>query len=232
LPYRIKSKFHPNEKLCSPKCKLTYKRERNREKRPKTYTKGWDTIKYCKRCGNKIIFDKTKPKNVELRRKYCSSKCRERYISKKFRENNPQRVSRIKKKSYYKHHKQRLIEAKEHKYKRRYGGEKEISKLDEEFIRKRDNHRCVYCHVVEDEDHKLTNDHIIPIRNKEKVHIALLSPENLVTCCFVCNRKKQNLNVDDFFKTKYCIDKVINWNTVNPIIKELIKKQKEQKKLS
>ena len=42
----------------------------------------------------------------------------------------------------------------------------------------------------------------------------------------------ENLNVDDFFKTKYCIDKVINWNTVNPIIKELIKKQKEQKKLS
>ncbi|HZX45242.1 MAG TPA: hypothetical protein VFF28_06175 [Candidatus Nanoarchaeia archaeon] len=42
------SNFHPNERFCLG-CKLERKRERNRDRRPKTYKDGWDTIKFLSR---------------------------------------------------------------------------------------------------------------------------------------------------------------------------------------
>lgn len=69
-------KFHPNQKYCSIECKnKAFMKVYLPRKR--VYKAQYDTILYCKLCGKRIIFDKTKPINTQVIRKFCSVYCQE-----------------------------------------------------------------------------------------------------------------------------------------------------------
>lgn len=63
--------------------------------------------------------------------------------------------------------------------------------LNRENIFKRDNNTCIYC----GSNKKLTLDHIKP-----KSRGGDNSWKNLVTCCFECNVKKGDMDLDKFLK--------------------------------
>lgn len=71
---------------------------------------------------------------------------------------------------------------------------------------------CVYCHKVMD-DHRgnradwWTIEHLnyLPPWN---------NPETVTICCWSCNASRSDMKLRDWFKTKYCVDKNINLNTV------------------
>lgn len=60
--------------------------------------------------------------------------------------------------------------------------------LTRQNIFKRDGHKCVYCGSPKD----LTLDHIVPSSKGGKS-----SWSNLVTCCSPCNRRKDNMSLED-----------------------------------
>lgn len=81
--------LHPQAKFCSEKCNKAYMYYNKYKSIISKYPKGFETIKYCKRCGNRIIFNKSKPMNTELIRKYCDGACKNREAHYRFKEKNP-----------------------------------------------------------------------------------------------------------------------------------------------
>ena len=93
-------------------------------------------------------------------------------------------------------------------------------------IRNRDK-KCVYCHKIminpyNSKNHKdsATIEHLNPLPPfywKEGMQI-----ENITICCGSCNSSRGAKKLYDWFKTKYCVERNINENTIsNPVKKYL-----------
>lgn len=96
-----------------------------------------------------------------------------------------------------------------------------IPKKVEELAIKRDL-KCIYC-GCEFTDSKVsfksrpTWEHIIN-------DIRINGPENVALCCGSCNASKGPKQLEEWFKSKYCIKKNITINSVAPIVKNALKK--------
>jgi hypothetical protein len=93
-------------------------------------------------------------------------------------------------------------------------------KLNE--IRARDRN-CVYCHktMIKPIDDNYRKDwatiehlnHLPPWDN----------PDTVAICCGSCNSSRSNKKILDWFKTSYCAEKNINYDTVANPVKDYIK---------
>ena len=111
-----------------------------------------------------------------------------------------------------------------------------IPKKEEQKIRARDK-KCVYCNkeMITPYNRKkhgdsATIEHLSPVRPfyvKEGMKI-----DNIVICCGSCNSSRGAKKLLDWFKTKYCIDKNINENTVSSPVKEYLKRLQRERERS
>ena len=103
-------------------------------------------------------------------------------------------------------------------------------------IRVRDKN-CVYCHKKMIYPYDVTNrkdsttiEHLNfdgPFYWKENLQI-----KDIVICCGQCNSSRSIKKLPDWFKTKYCITRNINKNTVTGPVKKYLKRKKEKSKKS
>ena len=174
-------------------------------------------INKCEVCGKEF-----QPTKFVPYRKYCSDKCSSKARATKYRERHPERMREAYEK-YYNSEKGRFNILKKNIRKRT-----RLNKHVNNFLSYKQFQRilrrdvlCVYC--GSDNEPKL--DHIIPIHP-----ISPISKEgdssynNFVVAYGPCNRSKSNKNV----KT-WCKEQGIE---VPNIVKELLKKQKSQKRVS
>ena len=97
-------------------------------------------------------------------------------------------------------------------------------------IRTRDK-RCVYCH----------KDMVYPFNSEKRKasatieHLNYNGPFNwkdglqlddIAICCFQCNSSRGKKKLQDWFKSKYCIERNINENTISKPVKSYLKKKK------
>ncbi|OGG60466.1 hypothetical protein A3C86_01195 [Candidatus Kaiserbacteria bacterium RIFCSPHIGHO2_02_FULL_49_16] len=101
----------------------------------------------------------------------------------------------------------------------------------EQRIRRRDKN-CVYCHkamiypCVGDERYNwATIEHFK--ENGPFYWAKGLKEEDLAICCFSCNSSRGNKGLLIWFKSKYCIDRNINEQTVAEPVKEYIRRIKK-----
>lgn len=76
---------------------------------------------------------------------------------------------------------------------------KGIRNLDQKIcweVYRRDKYKCRYCGI---DNVPLTVDHIITWESGGATH-----PDNLLTCCKKCNRKRGNLDYGSWLQHKYC----------------------------
>jgi hypothetical protein len=106
--------------------------------------------------------------------------------------------------------------------KNRYGlPENELKK-----IRQRDRN-CVYCHkrMVNPRESKKRSDWATI------EHLNHLPPwDNISTiaiCCGSCNSSRGNKKITDWFKSKYCIERNINYDTVADCVKDYIREKEK-----
>jgi hypothetical protein len=95
------------------------------------------------------------------------------------------------------------------------------------IIRARDK-TCIYCHKIMINPYNSNNhgdsatiEHLSPVQPfymKDGMKI-----ENIAICCGSCNSSRSSKKLRDWFKTKYCIDKNINENTVAEPVKDYLK---------
>ncbi|MEM2138112.1 MAG: hypothetical protein QW568_03425 [Candidatus Anstonellaceae archaeon] len=100
-------------------------------------------------------------------------------------------------------------------------------------IRERDKN-CVYCHkemlypfVSGRQGDCATIEHLNfdgPFYWEDGLQI-----EDIVLCCGSCNSSRGTKKLSDWFRTKYCIDKNINENTVADPVKEYLNRKKEKR---
>jgi len=93
-------------------------------------------------------------------------------------------------------------------------------KIDE--IRARDK-TCIYCHKVMIKPSSEGNrkdwatiehlNHLPPWNN----------PATVAICCASCNSSRSNKKIIDWFKTSYCTERNINYDTVANPVKDYIK---------
>ena len=83
---------------------------------------------------------------------------------------------------------------------------------------------CVYCHKKMIKPYRKGN-------HKDSAtieHLNHLPPwdniETVAFCCGSCNSSRSNKRIVDWFKTQYCLDKEINYNTVVNFVKNYIDK--------
>ncbi|HEC30703.1 MAG TPA: HNH endonuclease [Candidatus Yonathbacteria bacterium] len=98
-----------------------------------------------------------------------------------------------------------------------------IPEEDLDKIKVRDN-ACVYCHktmIEPSEGGSRKNwatiehlNHLPPWNN----------PNTVAFCCGSCNSSRSNKKIVDWFKTPYCIERNISFDTVAEPVKEYIKK--------
>jgi hypothetical protein len=95
----------------------------------------------------------------------------------------------------------------------------------EDIVKKRDL-RCVYCGIEftssdESRKSKPAWEHIIN-------DIRINGPENIALCCFSRNASKDLNKLNDWLKSKYCLDKSISVETDAPIVKHVLIKVMRQ----
>ena len=97
--------------------------------------------------------------------------------------------------------------------KNKYGLSEE--KLDEIF--KRDS-KCVYCK----KDMKAHTSNYKRVDWYSIEHLNFLPPwnnhETVVICCWSCNSSRGNKKIRDWFASRYCIEKGINYKTVSSVV--------------
>ena len=89
----------------------------------------------------------------------------------------------------------------------------------EKIVVKRDK-KCVYCGIEfsnSSRREKASWEHIIN-------DIRVTAAENIARCCVGCNASKGNKSLKDWFKSKYCLSKNINPETVSEAIRIHIEK--------
>jgi 5-methylcytosine-specific restriction endonuclease McrA len=94
-----------------------------------------------------------------------------------------------------------------------------IPKVVEDIVIARDK-RCVYCQsefdkTGENRKTRSTWEHIIN-------DIKLNKEDNIALCCGSCNASKGSKLLEDWLKSKYCLDKKITKETVSEVIKNHI----------
>ncbi len=98
-----------------------------------------------------------------------------------------------------------------------------IPKETEEIVKKRDL-KCIYCGIEfttsnDSRKSKPTWEHIIN-------DIRLNDPENIALCCSSCNASKGSKRFEDWVESKYCLNKGISSETVAPIVKRYLERNK------
>ena len=91
----------------------------------------------------------------------------------------------------------------------------------EKEVRARDK-ACVYCQTTFSRSSRkaiVSWEHII---NDAKI----ITRENIVLCCVACNASKGQKSLCEWLKSKYCVDKEINENTVSDVVKAALKSSK------
>ena len=96
-----------------------------------------------------------------------------------------------------------------------------LKKEDLERVRLRDE-TCVYCH----------KKMIYPYNPNNRQDSATIehlnhlppwdNPKTIAYCCGSCNSSRGPKKIRDWFKTKYCMEKNININTVAKPVKEYV----------
>jgi len=213
-------KFHPNKKYCNKKCRSISSSRRYRKKHIKKLREKWrkhplyNTIKRkCIECSE--IFSPTD--RFHPTQKYCGKSCMRKVIDKRYANRHPDKIRR-KWKNYRQTERGKQVHrdsVRPYTWVRRETIKQKgyhLSPKDQRFIRKRDNHQCVYCGDTKGPFHL---DHIIPIKPVNKGGLNVI--ENLVLSCDKCNTSKQNRDVFN-----WCKDKNIK---VPPKIIKLIKNQ-------
>lgn len=103
--------------------------------------------------------------------------------------------------------------------------EKELNKIQER------DRQCVYCHKKLLYPYSKNN----PKNSATIEHLNFNGPfywneglelKDIVMCCGSCNSSRGIKKLEDWFKTKYCIEKEINENTVAEPVKKYIKNKK------
>ena len=94
-----------------------------------------------------------------------------------------------------------------------------IPKVVEDIVIDRDK-RCVYCQsefdkTGENRKTRSTWEHIIN-------DIKLNKEDNIALCCGSCNASKGSKLLEDWLKSKYCLDKKITKETVSEVVKNHI----------
>lgn len=222
---------HPLAKCCSAKCRNKFWAKRNYEKSKKI------NLEKSKRYRLKY------PEKIKEYTKRLVESGKANINAKRWRERNLDRAKELHKKQYWKHRDKVLDYAK--RYRQTEAGKishraseknrqfKEKSKLIIDFsvtriiqdkIRQRDNDLCVYCHKKPDE---ITFDHMIAQENKGSNSI-----NNLVVACMSCNGSKRDMFLEEWLKSEYCKLNKITKESINPVVFELLNKQREQKRLN
>ena len=214
-------KFHQSEKGKDMWKKYN---EIHRDRRLKSYQKYRDKKrgysippldqikKNCKNCGKEISqTDKFHPF-----KKFCNRQCADQYRQREYSKKYPERVKKYLEK-YYKSTKGKQVIFNQNMRKK---GFPKISKLKEIYERDK---ICVYCRKNE----ATAIDHI-----KAKSIYKYHALENLVGVCKSCNSSKHVKELEDWLKSQYCRKNKITKETINPIIWELLEKQKQQKNLN
>jgi len=109
-----------------------------------------------------------------------------------------------------------------------------ITKEEIEVIRARDK-VCVYCHKQFDQNHTQGNrkdwdtvehlNHRADWNSVQSYHQDNKPvPEIISICCFACNASRNNKPLLQWFKTKYCMSKEINYSSVAEVVKNYIDK--------
>ncbi len=98
-----------------------------------------------------------------------------------------------------------------------------IPKDVEALVTSRD-HSCVYCGISFqnppfDSKTRPTWEHVIN-------DIRINGPDNVALCCGSCNASKGSKTLIKWLGSKYCLQKGINYDTVTPIVKAHIDRQK------
>jgi len=98
-------------------------------------------------------------------------------------------------------------------------------------VRSRDK-KCVYCHKkmifpydVNRRQDSATIEHLNfdgPFYWNDGLQI-----EDIVICCGSCNSSRGIKKLQDWFKTKYCVEKNINKDTVSNQVKEYLNRKKK-----
>jgi 5-methylcytosine-specific restriction endonuclease McrA len=81
---------------------------------------------------------------------------------------------------------------------------------------------CVYCGITFNDSEKnrrtgKTWEHIIN-------DIRINGSENIALCCGSCNASKGNKKLEDWLKSKYCLNKNINQHSVSIVVKKHLEK--------
>ncbi len=96
-----------------------------------------------------------------------------------------------------------------------------LDEKDKEMVRLRDKD-CVYCHKnmiypfdVNNRRDSATIEHLnhLPPWN---------NPKTIAYCCGTCNSSRGRRKIKDWFLSKYCLDKNINFNTVSEPVRDYI----------
>jgi len=109
-----------------------------------------------------------------------------------------------------------------------------ITREEYEFIRKRDKY-CVYCHkqfdlahsqkrrndwdTVEHLNHRQDWDSVGSFHKENKP-----VPEIITICCLACNSSRGAKSLKTWFQSEYCIQKKIDYETVDEVVKKYIDK--------
>ena len=90
----------------------------------------------------------------------------------------------------------------------------------EALVRKRDTD-CVYCHVVfkNNSRDKATWEHIDNDENS-------ICKENIVLCCFSCNRSKSQKSLVEWLESDSCKKKNITKSNVSKVVKDFLNSRK------
>jgi len=107
--------------------------------------------------------------------------------------------------------------------KNKYGiPEKDLDKIK---VRDKD---CVYCHkkIIKSSDDGCRKDwatiehlnHLPPWNN----------PSTVAICCGSCNSSRGNKKLLDWFKTLYCVEKNINYNTIAHPVRDYIENHEDK----
>ncbi|MBI2658598.1 HNH endonuclease [Candidatus Woesearchaeota archaeon] len=221
---------HPMAKCCSQKCrtKLWAKnypekfkqiniekskryRERHPEKIKEQSKKSVESGRANK--NQKVWRERHLEKAKELRKKqYWKNPEREREKVKEWRQTEAGKLSH-------------RADSKRRQYTRKskLANDFPLTRKKQDYIPYRDNNTCVYCHV---EPNIVTLDHIIAQENKGNNSV-----NNLVVSCRYCNASKQDKQLEIWLKSDYCKLKGITKESINPIVWNLLVKQKNQVKL-
>jgi len=116
-----------------------------------------------------------------------------------------------------------------------------ITKKEIGLIRKRDK-VCVYCHKSFDLEHNQNNrsdwdtvEHLnhrsdwdsVGSYHKENKPVS----EIIAICCAGCNSSRGAKPLSSWFKTEYCIQKNINYDTIAEVVKQYIDQYEEINKI-